>query len=175
MSHDVQFEQLHHQTFHPIQLKGVRGIITHRFCFVLNLWPQAKVKVTESGKRWQRPMVPICRAGIKGFSWNEKFFAMKNRWTDRLQLAGQPADWPDKHNWLYKSMLLIWIKNWYSSGHPARCQALQDCAGTGWPSVNTLWLGETASLTWNFYLSVATHTAAYPEPSLGYTSMLLGC
>ena len=41
-------------------------------------------------------------------------------------------------------------------------------AGTGWPGVSILWLGEVESLIYNFYLSVAAH------PWDRYTGMLLG-
>ena len=39
-------------------------------------------------------------------------------------------------------------------------------AGTGWPGVSILWLGETESLICNFYLSVAAHTIVWADPSL---------
>ena len=48
-------------------------------------------------------------------------------------------------------------------------------AGIGQPSVSILWLGEVDSLICNFYLSVAAHKIVYADPSLRYTSMLLGC
>ena len=38
-----------------------------------------------------------------------------------------------------------------------------------------LWLGEVESLTCNFYLSVAARKIIWADPSLRYTSMLLGC
>ena len=47
-------------------------------------------------------------------------------------------------------------------------------AGTGRPDVSILWLGEVESLICNFYLSVAARQIAYADPSLRYTSMLLG-
>ena len=47
-------------------------------------------------------------------------------------------------------------------------------AGTGWPGVSMLWLGEMQSFIHNFYLSVAAHTTVWVDPSLRYTSMLLG-
>ena len=37
--------------------------------------------------------------------------------------------------------------------------------GTGWPSVNTLGLGETASLFGNCFLSVAVHLTVQTDPS----------
>ena len=46
--------------------------------------------------------------------------------------------------------------------------------GTGWPGVNTLWLGEIANWVCGFYLSVAAHAIVSADPSLRYTSMLLG-
>ena len=47
-------------------------------------------------------------------------------------------------------------------------------AGTGWPGVSILWLGEVESLICNFYLSMGTRTLVYADPSLGYISMLPG-
>ena len=47
-------------------------------------------------------------------------------------------------------------------------------AGTGRPSVSILWLGEVESLICNFYLSVAARKIVWADPSLRYTSMLLG-
>ena len=47
-------------------------------------------------------------------------------------------------------------------------------AGTGRPGVSILWLGEVESLICNFYLSVAAHTIVWADPSLRYTSLLLG-
>ena len=46
--------------------------------------------------------------------------------------------------------------------------------GTGRPSVSILWLGEVESWICNFYLSVAACTIIWADPSLRYTSMLLG-
>ena len=45
-------------------------------------------------------------------------------------------------------------------------------AGTGWPGVGILLLGEEWSLIYNFHLSVAERATAWADPSLGYTSML---
>ena len=47
-------------------------------------------------------------------------------------------------------------------------------AGTGWPGVSILWLGRIESMICNFYLSVATRKIVGVDPSLRYTSMLLG-
>ena len=47
-------------------------------------------------------------------------------------------------------------------------------ARTGWPSASILWLGEVESLICNFYLGVATLKMVWADPSLRYTSMLLG-
>ena len=38
-----------------------------------------------------------------------------------------------------------WLQNWHSSGYPARRLVLVS-AGTGWPSVSILWLGEMGKL-----------------------------
>ena len=48
-------------------------------------------------------------------------------------------------------------------------------AGTGRPGVSILWLGEVESWICNFYLSVAARKIVWADPSLRYTSMLLGC
>ena len=47
-------------------------------------------------------------------------------------------------------------------------------AGTGRPGVSRLWLGEVESLICNFCLSVAARKIVWADPSLRYTSMLLG-
>ena len=47
-------------------------------------------------------------------------------------------------------------------------------AGTGWPGVSILWLGEMESLVCNFYLSVAAREIVWADLSLRYTCMLLG-
>ena len=47
-------------------------------------------------------------------------------------------------------------------------------AGTGRPGVSILWLGEVESLICNFYLRVAVRKIVCADPSLRYTSMLLG-
>ena len=46
--------------------------------------------------------------------------------------------------------------------------------GTGRPGVSILWLGEVERLMCNFYLSVAARTIVWADPSLRYTSLLLG-
>ena len=47
-------------------------------------------------------------------------------------------------------------------------------AGTGRPGVSTLWLGGMESWICNLYLSVAARKIVWADPSLRYTSMLLG-
>ena len=47
-------------------------------------------------------------------------------------------------------------------------------AGTGWPDVSILWLGEMESLICSFYLNVAGRKIVWADPSLRYTRMLLG-
>ena len=47
-------------------------------------------------------------------------------------------------------------------------------AGTAWPGVGILRIGEVERLSCNFYLSVAVRNIALADPSLRYTSMLLG-
>ena len=46
-------------------------------------------------------------------------------------------------------------------------------AGTGWPGISILWLGEVDSLNCNFYLSVAVCKIVGADPSLRYTRMCL--
>ena len=45
---------------------------------------------------------------------------------------------------------------------------------TGRPGVSVMWLGEVESWIGNFYLSVAARKIVCADPSLRYTSMLLG-
>ena len=45
---------------------------------------------------------------------------------------------------------------------------------TGWSRVNILWLGEVESLICNLYLRVAACKTVWADPSLRYTSLLLG-
>ena len=47
--------------------------------------------------------------------------------------------------------------------------------GTGQPGFSILCLGEVESLVCNFYLSLAARKIVCADPSLRYTSMLLGC
>ena len=47
-------------------------------------------------------------------------------------------------------------------------------AGTGRPGVSILWLGEMESLICTNCLSVAARKIVWADPSLRYTSMLLG-
>ena len=46
--------------------------------------------------------------------------------------------------------------------------------GTGQPGVSILWLGEVEHWICNFYLSVAARKIVWADPSLRYTSLLLG-
>ena len=46
-------------------------------------------------------------------------------------------------------------------------------AGTGWPGVSILWLGEVESLICNFYLSVAARQIDWADPPLRYTACCL--
>ena len=46
--------------------------------------------------------------------------------------------------------------------------------GTGRPGVSILWLSEVERLICNFYLSVASRKLVWADPSLRYTSLLLG-
>ena len=55
---------------------------------------------------------------------------------------------------------------------PGACR-FRVSAGTGWPSVSILWLGEVDRLICNFCLSVAACQIIWADPSPRYTSMLL--
>ena len=48
-----------------------------------------------------------------------------------------------------------WLKNWHSMATLPGAWHFRVSAGTGWPGVSILWLGEVESLIFNFYLSVA--------------------
>ena len=48
-------------------------------------------------------------------------------------------------------------------------------AGTGWPSVSVLWVGEMESWICNFCLSVAACKIVWSDLPLRYTGMFLGC
>ena len=70
---------------------------------------------------------------------------------------------------------------WWSShscdtlpGTPARRWRYRVSAGTSWLGVSILWLGEVESLICSFYLSVAARKIVWADPSLRYTSTLLG-
>ena len=67
-----------------------------------------------------------------------------------------------------------WIKNWHPSGSLPGAWRYRVSAGTGWPGVCIQWLGEVESWSCNFYLSVAACKNVWADPSLRYTSMLLG-
>ena len=43
------------------------------------------------------------------------------------------------------------------------------CAGTGWPGVSILWLGEMESLICSFHLGVAARRIVWADPSLRHT------
>ena len=66
------------------------------------------------------------------------------------------------------------LKNWNSSGYPARRLAYRVSAGAIWPGVSLLWLSKIECLICNFYFSVAACAIIQADPSLRYTSMLLG-
>ena len=57
---------------------------------------------------------------------------------------------------------------------PSGARRYRVSAGTGRLGVSILWLGEKARLICNFYLSVAARTIVWIDPSVRYTSMLLG-
>ena len=47
-------------------------------------------------------------------------------------------------------------------------------AGTSWPGVSILRMGEIGHCIWSFYLSVLARTIVWADPSLRYTRMFLG-
>ena len=67
-----------------------------------------------------------------------------------------------------------WLKNYTPVATLPGTWRYRFSAGTGWPSVSILWLGETESLVCNFHLSVAARQIVWADPSLRYTCMLLG-
>ena len=71
-------------------------------------------------------------------------------------------------NCFISSQLLDHSVEWWL---PARYRV---SAGTGRPGVNILWLGKVESWICNFCLSVAARKLVWADPSLRYTSMLLG-
>ena len=89
-SQDVQLEFLHHHIkFHLDQMKNVRENDGNRFCFMLTLWPAGKVKIHESGIKWQKSMVPISMAGMNKFGYTAvQCFAELDGWAARWP---QPA------------------------------------------------------------------------------------
>ena len=67
------------------------------------------------------------------------------------------------------------LTHWYSSGDPAwRLAPLMVNAGTGWPGGSVLPLGEMASLSCHFCLSVAAHSIVEAYLSLIHASRLSG-
>ena len=60
----------HHIKFHPDDLKSVQENEVNSYCSVLTFWLPVKVKVTESGIKWQTSMVPINVAGVNKFGGN---------------------------------------------------------------------------------------------------------
>ena len=50
----------------------------------------------------------------------------------------------------------------------------RDSAGTGWSGVSIMWVGKLESWICNFCLSAAARKIVWADPSLRYTSMLLG-
>ena len=50
-----------------------------------------------------------------------------------------------------------WLKNWHSSGYPARRRHYRVSAGTGWTGVSILWLGERGKVCSATTISVWQH------------------
>ena len=67
-----------------------------------------------------------------------------------------------------------WLKNWHSRATLPGAWRDRVSAGTGQPGVSLLWVGEVESWICIFYLSVAARKIVCADPSLRYTSMLLG-
>ena len=75
---------------------------------------------------------------------------------------------------LYRDLLVGLVVNTLPVATLPGAWCYRVSAGTGWPSVSILWLGETESLVCNFCLSVAARQIVWAVLSLRYTSMLLG-
>ena len=65
----ITFNYIHltQKRHHPIQLKSVWKNEANRYSFALTLWHQVKIKVTDSGIKWKKPMAPISMACMKDF------------------------------------------------------------------------------------------------------------
>ena len=55
----------YHIKIHPDQLKSVQENEVNRFCSALTLKPPAKIKVTETGIRLKRLIVPTNKTGVE--------------------------------------------------------------------------------------------------------------
>ena len=80
----------------------------NKLYFALTLWTLAKVKVTESGMKWYKWMVPICMAGKKAFSRKVCMQCQTSKMSAQL-------DWTQLITQMH--MLPIWIKNGIKMSH----------------------------------------------------------
>ena len=72
--------------------------------------------------------------------------------------------------WVCPGCDILVTQNWQSSSYPTTHLALQ-----GQPSVSILWLVKVKSLICNLQLIMVAHELVWADPSLRYTSKLLGC
>ena len=70
-----------------------------RFCFALTLLPPADVKVSESGIKQQKSMVPISMAGIKKKTWLKSLCVMSN-----IKVLAAQDGQPGERNTLHRSI-----------------------------------------------------------------------
>ena len=104
------------------------------------------------------------------------FAASLARWLVVRLVSGRPAFDPGLSSWIFfpRKSHTSDTEHWYSSGYLTRLLVYRVSAGTGWPGVSILWLGEIDSLSCNFRLSVAARTIVWADPSCRYTGMLPG-
>ena len=120
---------------------------------------------------WQLQVVSKCR--LRKTAWLP-WYPMENHRLVGLvvKVSASRAEDPGFESRLCRDFFRVksyqWLKNWHSSGYPARRLA------TGQPGVSILWLGEIEHLVCNFYLTVAARKLVWADPSLKYTRMLLG-
>ena len=90
-----------------------------------------------------------------------------------VKASASRADDPGFESCLLWDFSRVEPYQWLKIGTPVA--TLPGTCGTGWPGVSILWLDEMENLVCNFYLSVTARKIVWADPSLRYTSMLLGC
>ena len=135
--------------------------------------PVCSRRVWSSGKCWQatRLLLQLCEGGI--FVEHALWFGLLDH---RGRLVRMPVSVCREYDCLvcYVQCCYKWHKTDTSVATLQGAWRYRDSAGTGWFGVSIVWVGKTARLICNFYLSVAARTTVWAGPSLRYTSMLLG-